>query len=314
MSNSLAGKRVFVAGHRGLLGAALLRRLAREDCVSLTVGREELDLTDQPAVRAWLAYARPDIVLIAAARVGGVLANRDRPAEFLLDNLMIAANLIDAAHRADVARLLFVGSSAVYPQHAGQPIREEALLTGPLDPSHYGYAVAKLAGIALVQTMRRQYGRDYIAALPTNLYGPGDNFSESGSHVVPALIRKVAAAKRTGGGVTMWGTGTLRRELLHVDDCADACLFLLDRYSDAMPINLGSGDERSILELTRLLCEIAGVDGEIAHDPSKPDGVARRRLDGSRLAALGWRPRIMLRDGLAETYAWYLAHAADARR
>lgn len=314
MTGLLAGKRVFVAGHRGMLGAALVRRLAGEHCALLTIGREELDLTDQIAVRQWLARARPDVVLIAAASGGGVLAHRDRPAEFLHDNLMIAANLIDGAHRADVARLLFVGSSAVYPQHAAQPIAEEALLTGPLDPGHQGYAVAKIAGLTLVQTMRRQYGRDYLTVLPTNLYGPGADFSESGSHVVPALIRKVEAARRSGGGVTVWGTGTPLRELLHVDDCADACLFLLGHYSDAMPINLGSGDEVSILQLTRLICEIAGFDGEITHDLSKPDGVSRRRLDGSRLAALGWRPRVGLRDGLARTYAWYRANAADVRR
>ena len=314
MTSALTGKRVFVAGHRGLLGSALVRRLAREDCALLTAGREELDLTDQPAVRAWIARERPDVVLIAAARVGGVLANRDHPADFLRDNLAIASNLIDAAHRADVPRLLFVGSSAVYPQHARQPIREEALLTGPLDPTHEAYAIAKIAGIKLVQAIRRQHGRDYVSVLPTNLYGPGDNFAEASSHVVPALIRKAHAAKLAGTDVTIWGSGTPLRELLHVDDCAEACLFLLEHYSDETPINLGSGEEIDVLDLSRMVCDIAGVTGAIVHDHTKPDGVARRRLDSSRLMALGWRPRVALRDGLAETYAWFLAHAGQARR
>lgn len=308
---ALAGKRVFVAGHRGMAGSAIVRRLAREDCARLTAPRAELDLMDQAATRAWFAAHRPDVVVVAAAKVGGILANDTQPADFLYDNLMIEANLVDAAHRNDTEKLLFLGSSCIYPKLAVQPMAEDALLTGALEPTNEWYAIAKIAGIKLAQAYRKQHGRDFISAMPTNLYGPGDNFSLTTSHVLPALIRKAHEAKLAGSEtMTIWGTGTPRREFLHVDDLADACVFLLQQYSGHDHVNIGCGEDIEILELNRLVNEIVGFEGEIVHDLSKPDGTPRKLLDTGRLTRLGWRPSIALRDGIAETYAWFLARLA----
>ncbi len=307
----LGGKRVFVAGHGGMVGAALVRRLGREGCTILTAPRAALDARDQAATRAWLAQHRPDAVIIAAARVGGIHANATRPAEFLYDNLMIAANLIEAAHRCAVEKLLFLGSSCIYPRSAAQPISEDALLTGSLEPTNEAYAIAKIAGIKLCAAYRQQHGCDFIAGQPCNLYGPGDNFDLASSHVLPALIRKAHEAKLSHApAMVLWGSGMPRREFLHVDDAADACVFLLQHYSDALPVNIGYGRDVAILELARLVCEIIGFEGEIVHDRGKPDGTARKLLDTSRMAGLGWRPTIGLREGIAQTYRWFLAHAA----
>jgi len=306
---SLAGKRVWVAGHRGMVGSALVRRLADENCEVLTAGRDMLDLLDQAAVRAWTARERPDAVFLAAAKVGGILANDSFPADFLYQNLVIETNIVDAAHRADVAKLCFLGSSCIYPKFAEQPIVEEALLTGPLEPTNEWYAIAKIAGIKLAQSYRRQYGADYISAMPTNLYGPGDNFDLNSSHVLPALIRKAHEAKESGAKtMTLWGSGTPMREFLHVDDCADACVFLMKRYSDAGHINVGSGTDIAIIDLARLVCQVVGADVEIVLDTDKPDGTPRKLMSNAKLAGMGWSPRIALRDGIASTYDWFLAH------
>lgn len=306
----LAGKRVFVAGHRGMVGSAILRRLANEGCTVLTAGRDTLDLKDQATVRGWFAAERPDAVFLAAAKVGGILANDSFPADFLYDNLMIEANIIEAAHRTDVAKLMFLGSSCIYPKFAPQPIAEDALLTGPLEPTNEWYAVAKIAGIKLCQAYRRQHGRDYVSAMPTNLYGPGDNFDLKSSHVLPALIRKAHDAKRAGAAsMEIWGTGTPRREFLHVDDLADACVFLMKTYSDDEHVNAGSGEDIAIGDLARLVCEVVGFTGEIVTDPSKPDGTPRKLMSGDKLAALGWAPRIGLRDGIEGVYRMFAASA-----
>lgn len=310
MSYALSGKRVFVAGHRGMVGAALVRRLAGEGCEIVTAPRDALDLADQAAVRRWFADRRPHAVLLAAARVGGILANDRRPADFLLDNLQIATNVLEAAHRADVEKLLFLGSSCIYPRDATQPINEDALLSGPLEPTNQWYAVAKIAGIKLAQAFRRQHGRDFIAALPCNLYGPGDNFDPDTSHVLPALVRKACEARRGGGPLVVWGTGAPRRELLHVDDLADACLLLLRAYSGEAPVNVGAGADIAILDLARLVAEVAGHHGPIVTDPSKPDGTPRKLLDDRVLRGLGWRPRIGLREGVERLHAEFLAQAA----
>lgn len=305
----LAGKRVFVAGHRGMVGAALVRRLADEGCEILTAARAELDLIDQPSVRAWMAEKRPDAVIVAAAKVGGILANDSYPADFLYDNLMIEANLIEAAHRNDVAKLLFLGSSCIYPKFAPQPIREDSLLTGPLEPTNEWYAIAKIAGIKLAQAYRKQHGRDFISAMPTNLYGPGDNFDLQSSHVLPALIRKAHEAKLTNAdSVTVWGTGTPRREFLHVDDLADACVMLLKTYSGDEVVNIGSGDDVTILELVETVCAVVGFEGAIVRDESKPDGTPRKLMSADKLRAMDWTPSIGLRDGIASTYQWFLEH------
>lgn len=302
----LAGKRVFVAGHRGMVGAAIMRRLASENCETLTAAREVLDLGDQAAVRGWFARERPDAVILAAAKVGGILINNSYPADFLYDNLIIEANVIEAAHRSDVAKLLFLGSSCIYPKFAPQPIPESALLTGLLEPTNEWYAVAKIAGIKLCQAYRRQYGRDYISAMPTNLYGPGDNFDLDSSHVLPALMRKAHEAKQSNAGeVLVWGSGASLREFLHVEDLADACVFLLKAYSDLDHINVGSGEELSILELARRICSVVGFEGEIVTDLTKPDGTPRKLLDSRRLHAMGWLPAMSLDDGIASTYAWF---------
>lgn len=303
----LAGKRVWVAGHRGMVGAAIVRRLAREDCEVVTAGREVLDLRDQAAVLGWMRDVRPDAVFLAAAKVGGILANDSYPADFLLDNLLIETAVIAGAHAADVAKLVFLGSSCIYPKFAPQPIREDALLTGPLEPTNEWYAIAKIAGVKLAQAFRRQHGRDFISAMPTNLYGPGDNFDLASSHVMPALIRKVHEAGRTGGPVVVWGTGTPRREFLFVDDCADACVHLCRTYSDEEHVNVGSGEDVTILELTRLVMDVVGYDGEIVHDLSRPDGTPRKLMDVSKLAALGWTAQTPLREGVARSYQAFLA-------
>jgi GDP-L-fucose synthase len=307
----LKGKRVWVAGHRGMVGAALVRRLAAERCELLLAGRETLDLTRQDAVERWMAEARPQAVLVAAAKVGGILANDTCPAEFLYENLMIEANVIRAAADVGVEKLLLLGSSCVYPKLAAQPIGEDALLSGPLEPTNEWYAIAKIAGIKLVQAYRRQYGCDFISAMPTNLYGPGDNYDLAASHVLPALIRKAHEAKVRGEkALVVWGTGTPRREFLHVDDCADALVSVLKLYSDVEPINIGSGEDLSIAELARLVAEVVGFSGATVFDASKPDGTPRKLLNGEKLRALGWRPRIGLREGIADACRAFLAGTA----
>jgi len=304
---SLGGKRVWVAGHRGMVGAALVRRLASERCDIVTAGRDELDLERQDQVEAWMAKTRPDAIFLAAAKVGGIAINEQLPAEFLYANLMIEANVIHAAHKLGFAKTLILGSSCIYPKLADQPITEDALLTGPLEPTNEWYAIAKIAGLKLGQAYRRQYGDDFISAMPTNLYGPGDNFALNSSHVLPALIRKAHEAKVRGERtVTIWGSGTPRREFLHVDDCADALVFLMQRYSAEAHINVGSGEDITILDLAGLVCRIVGIDAEILHDTSKPDGTPRKLMDGGRLRALGWAPKVSLQDGIAATYAAFL--------
>jgi GDP-L-fucose synthase len=304
----LSGKRIYVAGHGGMVGSAIVRRLEREDCAILTAPRS-VDLREQQAVRAWFAENRPEAVIVAAAKVGGILANDSFPAQFLYDNLMIEANLIEAAHRYAAEKLLFLGSSCIYPRLAPQPIAEDALLAGPLEPTNEWYAVAKIAGIKLCQAYRREHGCDFISAMPTNLYGPGDNFDLASSHVMPALIRKAHEAKRAGAArIEIWGSGTPRREFLHVDDLADACVFLLKAYSGEQHVNVGSGKDIPIIDLTRLVCDVVGFAGEIVTDPTKPDGTPRKLMSGDKLAAMGWRPAIALRDGIADAYRHFLEH------
>lgn len=299
--------RVFVAGHRGLVGSALVRRLSQETGVELVLrSRAELDLTDQVAVGRFFASERPDQVYLAAARVGGILANDTRPAEFIHENLVIQSNVIDAAYRNGARKLLFLGSSCIYPKQAGQPIREDCLLTGPLEPTNEWYAIAKIAGLKTCQAYRKQYGFDAICAMPTNLYGPGDNFDLLGSHVLPALIRKFTDAVARGATeVEVWGSGTPRREFLHVDDLADACVFLMQTYGDWPPVNVGWGEDISISDLAALVAETTGFRGKLRFDASKPDGTPRKLLDVSRLTALGWKPRIPLAQGIGSTLEWY---------
>lgn len=309
----LAGKRIYVAGHKGMVGSALVRRLATEGCEILTSDRS-VDLREQQAVRDWFAANRPDAVIVAAAKVGGILANDTYPADFLYENLMIEANLIEAARVAEAGKLLFLGSSCIYPKMAPQPIVEGALLTGPLEPTNEWYAVAKIAGIKLCQAYRRQHGCDFISAMPTNLYGPGDNYDLKGSHVLPALIRKAHEAKEAGAPhITIWGTGTPRREFLHVDDLADACVFLLKTYSGEEHVNVGSGTDLTIGELARLVCDVVGFEGAIITDPSKPDGTPRKLMSGDKIAAMGWTPKIALHGGIERAYADFLdRYSADA--
>ena len=304
---SLSGKRVWVAGDRGMLGAAVVRRLACEACEVVTVARDQLDLRDQGGVRDWLVGARPQVVVLTAAKVGGVLANSSLPVDFLLDNLLIETAVIASAHAAGVEKLLFVGSSCIYPKLAPQPIVEGALLTGPLDPTNTWYAVAKIAGIKLVQAYRRQDGSDFISAVPTNLFGPGDNYDLDSGQVMAALIRKVHTAKQSGAAVVVWGTGSPRREFLHVEDCADACVHLLKAYSGEEHVNVGTGRDISILDLTRMVMDVVGYSGAIMTDPTRPDGPPRKLLDSGRLAALGWQARIRLRDGITHAYRQFLA-------
>jgi GDP-L-fucose synthase len=308
----LAGKRVWVAGHRGMVGAALVRRLARENCQVLTVDRATVDLSRQSDVEAWVNAARPDAVFVAAAKVGGILANNSYPADFIYQNLVIATNVIQAAHLFGVEKLVFLGSSCIYPKFAPQPITEESLLEGPLEPTNEWYAVAKIAGLKMCQAYRRQYGADFISAMPTNLYGYGDNFDLATSHVMPALIRKMHDAKIAHAKeMVMWGTGAPRREFLHVDDCADALVHLIKSYSQDQHVNIGSGSDISILELTRMIARIVGFNGDIVHDLSKPDGTPRKLMSAAKLRALGWAPGISLEDGIASTYRWYLESLAE---
>jgi len=310
----LAGKRVYVAGHRGMVGSALVRRLGSEDCTIVTAKRSELDLKDQAAVRSWFEHKKPDAVFLAAAKVGGILANDTYPADFLYDNLMIEANIIEASHRAGVEKLMFLGSSCIYPKFAPQPIAEDSLLTGALEPTNEWYAIAKIAGIKLAQAYRRQHGHNYISAMPTNLYGPGDNFDLKGSHVLPALIRKTHEAKLRGeNGIEIWGTGTPRREFLHVDDLADACVLLMQVYSEDQHVNVGFGEDFTILEVARMVMAAVGLDGEVRCDATKPDGTPRKLMDAAKLRALGWTPKIELRDGIADAYRYFLATGEDAR-
>jgi len=310
MSFDLAGKRIFVAGHTGMVGAAVCRRLERENCFMLIEGRPRLDLRDQDNVRRAFKEQSIDAVILAAATVGGIKANATRPAEFLYDNLLIAANVIEAAARsASVKKLLFLGSSCIYPKFAPQPISEDALLTGPLEPTNEWYAIAKIAGLKLCQAYRRQFGCDFISAMPTNLYGPGDNYDPESSHVVAALIDKFHRAKASGASeVEIWGTGTPRREFLHVDDLADALVLLMKEYSDERPINVGWGADITISELAECVAEVVGFEGALIFNHNMPDGTPRKLLDVSRLDALGWRPRIPLSAGLKDAYAWYLAN------
>jgi GDP-L-fucose synthase len=307
-----ARERIYIAGHTGLVGSALVRacRARGLDNLVLRTSRE-VDLRDRSAVDVLFAEERPAVVIVAAAKVGGILANSERPAEFLYDNLLIASHVIDAAQRSGVRRLLFLGSSCIYPKLAPQPIREESLLEGALEPTNEWYAVAKIAGLKLCAAYRRQYGFDAIAVMPTNLYGPGDNFDLRNSHVLPALIRKFHEAKQAGAGcVEIWGSGEPRREFLHADDLADACLHLLDHYEGELPINVGTGMDLSIRELAALIAAVVGFEGELVFDRTKPDGTPRKLLDVSRLSALGWSSRIALEDGIRETYRWYCEKSA----
>jgi len=305
----LAGRRVWVAGHTGMVGSAVVRRLKTEPCDTITVGREAVDLRRQDGVEDWVAQMRPDVVIVAAATVGGILANDSRPVDFLYDNLMIETNIVEAARKSGVQKLLFIGSSCIYPRLAPQPMPEDALLTGPLEPTNQWYAIAKIAGLMLCRAYRRQYGCDFIAAMPTNLYGAADNFDLNSSHVIPALIAKSHAAKIAGADeIEVWGTGAPRREFMEVDDLADALIFLLRHYSGESHVNIGVGYDVTIRELTETIMRVVGVEGRLRFDRSKPDGVPRKLLDSSRLLAMGWRPRIDLDEGLRKAYAWYLNH------
>jgi len=307
--------KVYVAGHRGLVGSAIVRRLNQDGFANLvTRTSKELDLREQAAVRGFFAAEKPDYVFLAAARVGGILANDSFPADFLYQNLMIEANVIEAARVHGVRKLLCLGSTCIYPKLAPQPLREEYLLTGPLEPTNEWYAVAKIAGIKLCQAYQRQYGCRFISAMPTNLYGPEDNFDLESSHVMPALIRKFHEAKENDQpAVMVWGTGRPRREFLHVDDCADACVYLMHHYDGAEIVNIGVGTDLPISELAALVGKVVGYQGRIEYDASRPDGTPRKLVDVSRINALGWQARISLAEGLASTYAWFLAHAAPDR-
>jgi GDP-L-fucose synthase len=311
---ALAGRRVFVAGHGGMVGQAICRRLAAEKCEILTVARSQVDLRRQQETEDWMMQAKPDAVFVAAATVGGILANATRPAEFLYDNLAIETNLIEAARRAGVAKLLFLGSSCIYPREAAQPMAETALLTGPLEPTNEWYAIAKIAGIKLAQAYRRQHGCDFISAMPTNLYGPGDNFDLQSSHVVPALIAKIHAARTEGRSeVEIWGSGKPKREFLFVDDLADALVHLMMHYSDEPHINVGTGSDVTVAELAETIARVAGWQGKFRYDASKPDGTPRKLLDVSRLTALGWQAKTPLEKGLVQTYGWYREALAQGR-
>jgi len=306
---------IFVAGHRGLVGSAIVRRLQAGGFRNLVLrDRHELDLTRQDAVERFFAAVRPEYVFLAAAKVGGILANNSYPAQFLQDNLVIQSNIIDAAWRNGARKLLFLGSSCIYPKHAPQPMPEECLLTGPLEPTNEWYAIAKIAGLKMCQAYRRQYGFDAISAMPTNLYGPGDNFSLQNSHVLPALLRKIHTAKEAGAAeVEVWGTGTPRREFLHVDDLADACLFLMQNYQGESWVNVGWGRDETIAELADTIRRVVGFEGALRFDPSKPDGTPRKLLDTRRLTELGWAPKIGLEAGIRSTYEWFLNNLASLK-
>jgi len=309
----LKGKTVFVAGHRGMVGAALMRRLAREDVELLTATRGEVDLRDQAAVFDWFAGRRPQVVFLAAAKVGGIVANNTLRAEFIYDNIAIAANVIHAAHVNGAEKLMFLGSSCIYPKLASQPLREDSMLTGPLERTNEPYAIAKIAGIKMVEAYRSQYGSDFVSVMPTNLYGPGDNYHPEYSHVVAALIRRFHEAKAAGlPNVVVWGTGTPRREFLYVDDMADACVHLMKTYSDQELINIGTGEDITIAEFARVVAGVVGYAGTISFDPSRPDGTPRKLLDVSRLDRLGWRAKTSLEDGIRLAYQAYLSETRQA--
>jgi len=301
-------EKIFVAGHRGLVGSALVRRLEAGGFTNvLRRDRAQLDLMQEQAVRDFFVKEKPTIAILAAAKVGGIKANNDQPVEFLLDNLRVQDNVIAAAHESGVRKFLFLGSSCIYPKHAPQPIPESALLSGPLEPTNEAYAIAKIAGIKLCQAYAREYGSNFISAMPTNLYGPNDNFDLETSHVLAALLRKAHEAKTTGAReLVVWGTGRPRREFLHVDDLASACLFLLEKYDSPEIVNVGWGEDISVRELAELICEVVGFNGKLAWDATKPDGTPRKLLDVSKLRKLGWSPTISLRDGIARTYEWFL--------
>ena len=309
------GSSIFVAGHRGLVGSAIVRRLAAGGFRNLVLrDRQELDLTRQDAVERFFAASQPEYVFLAAAKVGGILANNSYPAQFLQDNLVIQSNLIDAAWRNGTRKLLFLGSSCIYPKHAPQPMPEDCLLTGPLEPTNEWYAIAKIAGLKMCQAYRRQYGFDAISAMPTNLYGPGDNFSLQNSHVLPALLRKIHTAKEAGAAeVEVWGTGMPRREFLHVDDLADACLFLMQNYQGESWVNVGWGRDETIAELADTIRRVVGFEGALRFDTSKPDGTPRKLLDTRRLTELGWAPKIGLEAGIRSTYDWFLNNLASLK-
>jgi GDP-L-fucose synthase len=313
MAYALDGKRVWVAGHRGMVGSAIVRRLASEGCEVLTVGRDRVDLRRQTEVEDWMAEARPQAIFLAAATVGGIYANDTRPADFIYDNLVIETNVVETARRIGVEKLMMLGSSCIYPRLAPQPMSEDALLTGPLEPTNQWYAIAKIAGLKLAQAYRRQHGCDYISVMPTNLYGPQDNFDPLQSHVLPALIAKAHAAKMAGAAtLPVWGTGSPRREFLYVDDLADACVFLMKTYSADEHVNIGTGTDVTIREVAEKICAVVGFQGTLQFDASKPDGTPRKLLDVSRLRDLGWTAGTSLDDGLALTYDWYLRHHASA--
>ena len=310
----LKDKRVWVAGHRGMVGAALVRRLANEDCEILTVGRGEVDLTRQEQTEHWIAAKRPQAVFVAAARVGGIFANATQPAEFLYDNLAMETNIIHGCFKAGVEKLLFLGSSCIYPKLAPQPIAEAALLTSALEPTNEWYAIAKIAGLKLCQAYRRQYGVDFVSAMPTNLYGPGDNWDLQSSHVVAALIRKAHESNVRGDDtLIVWGSGKPRREFLHVEDCADALVQIMKHYSAEEHINVGAGEDLEIRALAELIADVVGFKGRIVHDLTKPDGTPRKLMSGEKLKALGWRPRLGLREGLTNAYAAFLAESSGTK-
>jgi len=315
MSTFRPDARIYVAGHAGLVGSAIVRRLQDEGCDTiLTATRRELDLRDQSAVDRWFSENRPEFVFLAAGKVGGIMANSTYPADFMYDNLMIHSTVIEAARRTEDTKLLYLGSSCIYPRNAPQPIPEEALLTGTLEPTNEGYALAKIAGIKMCQYYRRQHGCDFISAMPTNLYGPGDNFDLENSHVLPALLRKFHEAKAAGRrAVTVWGTGSAQREFLHVDDLADACVFLMHHYSDDGHINVGTGEDLSIRELAESVRDLVYPEGELVFDTDKPDGMPRKVLDVSRINQLGWKASTTLSEGLAGTYRWFLDNQNDLR-
>lgn len=307
MFYSLKGKRIWVAGHNGMVGSAVVRRLKKEDCDIITVSRDVLDLVHQDAVHNWMKAEKPEIIIMAAAKVGGIYSNNSYPVDFLYQNLMIQNNIIHAAHETNVGRLLFLGSSCIYPKLASQPITEESLMTGPLEKTNEWYALAKIAGIKLIQAYRKQYGHDWISAMPTNLYGPGDNYDLESSHVLPALLRKFHEAKEGHQNkVVAWGTGSPLREFMHCDDLADALIFLLNTYSDCRHLNIGSGHEISIKTLADIIAEVVGYDGEIIWDKTKPDGTPRKFLDSSRLNKAGWKSSRSIKDGIASTYHEWL--------